>query len=140
VRSGKLSHTVDRDRKVIDVAELIRVYGEPGKSNGAMSPEELTDMSTLAPGELTRQALIEEDLDKERAKNATLQVELREANEALKDERDGAAEERNRWLGLVEEGNKRLQDMREDSEEDRWVMKNLTDALNKPLWKKLLGM
>jgi len=139
VRSGKLSHTVERGRKVIDVAELVRVYGEPGRSNGAMSPEELTEMSTLAPGELTRRTQIEVDLDKEKAKSAALEVDLRETKDKLKEEMDGSVEERSRLLGLLEDGNKRLQDLRDDREEDRKVMKNLTNALNKPLWKKFLG-
>ena len=139
MRSGKLSHTVERGRKVIDVAELVRVYGEPGRSNGAMSPEELTEMSTLAPGELTRRTQIEVDLDKEKAKSAALEVDLRETKDKLKEEMDGSVEERSRLLGLLEDGNKRLQDLRDDREEDRKVMKNLTNALNKPLWKKFLG-
>lgn len=139
MRSGKLSHTVERGRKVIDLAELIRVYGEPHKTNGAMSPEELTEMSTLAPGELTRRTQIEVDLDKEKAMRAALEVDLRETKDKLKEEMDGSVEERSRLLGLLEDGNKRLQDLRDDREEDRKVMKNLTDALNKPLWKKFLG-
>jgi len=139
VRSGKLSYTVEHGRKVIELAELIRAYGEPGKPSGTMSPEELTEMSALAPGELTRQALIEEDSDKKDGLIATLQVELREAKDRLKEEMDGSLEERSRLLGLVEAGNKRLEDMREDREQDRKVMEDLTTALNKPLWKKLLG-
>ena len=138
MRSGKLSCTVENDRKVIDLAELIRVYGEPNKTNGAMSPEELTEMSTLAPGELTRQAKIEVDLGQKDEEIATL---------------NGSVEERSRLLGLLEESNKRIEDgtkrieegdnqlqaLRDDSEEARKVMKELTDAINKPLWKKLLG-
>jgi septal ring factor EnvC (AmiA/AmiB activator) len=153
VRSGKLSCTVENDRKVIDLAELIRVYGEPNKTNGAMSPEELTEMSTLAPGELTRQAKIEVDLGQKDEEIATLKVELRETRDKLKEEMDGSVEERSRLLGLLEESNKRIEDgtkrieegdnqlqaLRDDSEEARKVMKELTDAINKPLWKKLLG-
>ena len=128
VSSGKLPHTRERDRKVIEIADLIKLYGEPG--GGPVDESKPVTVET---------AFVEQELEAIKAKNARLETELRETKDELNDERAGAAEERNRWLGLVEGGNKRMEDMRKDHEDNRRITKELTAAVNKPLWKKLFG-
>ena len=40
VRSGRLPSTLERGRKVVDVADLVRLYGEPGADPVAPDPEQ----------------------------------------------------------------------------------------------------
>ena len=131
VRSGKLPSTVDRGRKVVDVADLVRLYGEPGADPVAPDPE---------------QAAAEQDLVAAKAAQARLVAELREARDALGAKDADAAKERDRLMGMVEQSNALLADLRKDREElrsdrdkDREVMADLTLELQKPLWKRLFG-
>ena len=67
VRSGKLPSTLERGRKVVDVADLVRLYGEPGVDPVLPGPE---------------QAATEHDLETAQAAQARLETELREARDA----------------------------------------------------------
>ena len=131
VRSGKLPSTVERGRKVVDVADLVRLYGEPG-----------ADPVLPGPG----LAATEQDLETAQAAQARLEAELREAQDALAAKDADAAKERDRLMGMVEQSNALLEDLRKDREDlrqdrdkDREVMAELTAELQKPLWKRLFG-
>jgi DNA repair exonuclease SbcCD ATPase subunit len=131
VRSGKLTSTLERGRKVVDIADLVRLYGEPGGDPVLPGPE---------------QAATEQDLETAQAAQARLEMELREAREALAAKDADAAKERDRLMGMVEQSNALLEDLRKDREElrsdrdkDREVMAELTQELQKPLWKRLFG-
>ena len=131
VRSGKLPSTLERGRKVVNVADLVRLYGEPGVDPVLPGPE---------------QAATEHDLETAQAAQARLETELREARDALAAKDADAAKERDRLMGMVEQSNALLEDLRKDREElrsdrdkDREVMADLTLELRKPLWKRLFG-
>ena len=131
VRSGKLPSTVDRGRKVVDVADLVRLYGEPGVETVPPEPQ---------------QAATEQALEAAKAAQARLETELREARDALEAKDADAAKERDRLMGMVEQSNALLADLRKDREElrsdrdkDREVMERLTAELQKPVWKRIFG-
>jgi predicted nucleic acid-binding Zn-ribbon protein len=92
------------------------------------------------------QAATEQDLETAKAVQNRLEMELREARDALAAKDADAAKERDRLMGMVEQSNALLQDLRKDREElrsdrdkDREVMAELTQELQKPLWKRLFG-
>jgi hypothetical protein len=118
VRLGKLLFTEEQGRKVIDVADLVRLYGEPGGVSKGAAPQPV----------LAAEVFKDEELVRLRAEKARLETELREARDTIKEKDDAAAQERDRFMGLLEDGNKRLEDLRED----------LAKA-NKPLIKKIFG-
>jgi DNA repair exonuclease SbcCD ATPase subunit len=120
VRAGKLPSFEERGRKVVDVADLIRLYGEPGSS----APPEPIKAET---------AIAEQELEKARDQIATLETRLREAQDTLKDKDGEATKERDRLMGLVEEGNKRLSDLRSDQERAEERQKEEVERLRKEL-------
>jgi len=131
VRSGKLPSIVERGRKVVDVADLVRLYGEPGVETVPPEPQ---------------QAATEQALEAAKAAQARLETELREAQDALAAKDADAAKERDRLMGMVEQSNALLEDLRKDREElrqdrdkDREVMERLTAELQKPVWKRIFG-
>jgi len=131
VRSGKLPSIVERGRKVVDVADLVRLYGEPGVETVPPEPQ---------------QAATEQALEAAKAAQARLETELREAQDALAAKDADAAKERDRLMGMVEQSNALLADLRKDREElrsdrdkDREVMERLTAELQKPVWKRIFG-
>lgn len=119
VRSGRLPHSEDRGRKVIDVADLVRLYGEPGGGSEDGAPDK-----PIVAAEVFKS----EEIDQLKAEKARLETELREARDIIKDKDAEAAKERDRFIGLLEDGNKRLEDLRQDIEK-----------ANKPIIKKLFG-
>jgi hypothetical protein len=123
VRAGKLPSVEERGRKVVDVADLVRLYGEPG----------------AAPVDTSPAAAINDKRSKVWFSRMPLESDLLEARSKLEDERNAAAKERDRLMELVESGNKLLADMRADKERDAKVMQELTEALNRPLWKRIFG-
>ena len=79
---------------------------------------------------------------------AAKEAELREARDRISDQDEEARKERDRLLGLVEDGNKRLQDMRSDRERDVQLLDGLKDTLkgiveaqqgSKSVWKRMFG-
>lgn len=120
VRSGRLSSFEERGRKVVDVADLVRLYGEPGSS----APPAPIKAET---------AIAEQELEKAREQVATLGTQLREAQDTLKDKDGVAAKERDRLMGMVEEGNKRLADLRSDQQRAEDRQKDDIERLRKEL-------
>lgn len=124
VRSGKLSHTIERGTKMVDVADLVRLYGEPGAAPVRISAEE---------------ALVDQAREQWEAEKLRLEAELREAKAKIEDQADAQAKERERLMDMVENANKLLADLRADKERDAQVMQELTEALNRPLLARLFG-
>jgi hypothetical protein len=95
-RSGKLSTTVDGDRQLVDVAELVRVLGEPR----AQRKREAEDL-VVAPDRDARIELERRVAELEAAK-AAIAAELRAERTAARDAATAAAADRARLIELAE--------------------------------------
>jgi SMC interacting uncharacterized protein involved in chromosome segregation len=141
VRSGKLPHTMERDTKVVDVSDLIKLYGEPGGG-----PTEIPTTAVKAEAERSAEKTQEE--------LARIQVELREARDTIRDKESEAAKERDRLMSMLEEGQKQLADLRERGDKDQKrqdeevtrLRKELDEARadlkaeqNKSIFKRIFG-
>ena len=140
VKSGELSVHETGGKKLLDVADLVRVFGEPGAKKG--------DPSALSGPAVTERAMADQEVERLKAELAAKEAELREARDRISDQDEEARKERDRLLGLVEDGNKRLQDMRSDRERDVQMLDELKDTLKgivdaqkggKSVWKRLFG-
>jgi hypothetical protein len=119
IKQGKISTQVNqRGTKTVDVADLIRQFGEPGEP---YVPAEVSQtLSTAA-----RDA----EFERLKAENDQLKHEASEHRREAKDARDEAAAERNRLYGLVETSQKQIEDL---SKKD-------TDAEKPGFFKRLFG-
>ena len=137
VRSGKLPSFEERGVKVVDIADLIALYGEPGSSETAVPIP-----TTKADANRDRE---NEELKAELQK---AQAELAEARRAIDDKDKAATEERQRLLDLVESSSKQLEDLRSDKDKliedmraDRERTENrdkeIIEELKKPFLKRL---
>jgi hypothetical protein len=108
VKAGKISTQADGDRQVIDVAELVRVLGEP-RSRRRMAAGEL-----LSSPDVPARVLAERDV-------AELREQVIRLNAELSAERAAAAEERRRLLDMVERSQKLqlIADMRDEGRSKR---------------------
>jgi len=138
VNAGELPVHEVGGKKLVDVADLIRVFGEPGENKG--------DAGALTGPAVADRAIADQDIDRLRADLTAAEAELRESRDKIEAQGDDARHERDRLLGLVEDGNKRLEDMRSDRDRDvvmidalRETMRQLVDDNARPLWKRLLG-
>jgi len=125
-------------KKLVDVADLIRVFGEPGENKG--------DAGALTGPAVTARAIADQEVERMRSDLTAAEAELREARDRIEAQGDDARKERDRLLGLVEDGNKRIEDMRSDRDRDvvlidalRETMQQLIDDNARPLWKRMLG-
>lgn len=115
VKAGKLSTQADGDRQVIDVAELVRVLGEP-RSRRRIAAGEL-----LSAPDVPARVMAERDVADLREQVIRLNAELSAERAAARDASAAAAEERRRLLDMVERSQKLLVDMREeDRGKRRW--------------------
>ena len=105
--------------QVIELSDLVRLYGEPGGSASDLPPDQ-----PIVAAEVFKS----EEIEQLKAEKARLETELREARDTIKEKDTAAEKERDRFMGLLEDGNKRLEDLRQD-----------IDKANKPLLKKLFG-
>ena len=128
VRSGRLSSFEERGRKVVDVADLIALYGEPG--------------SKAAPAPIpTTKADAERDRENEELKAELQQIkaELADARRTIDDKDKAATEERQKFMELVENSQKQIEDMRSDRERVEKRDKEIIEELRKPFIKRLFG-
>tara|TARA_Y100001938_G_scaffold124793_1_gene175138 strand:+ start:103 stop:561 length:459 start_codon:yes stop_codon:yes gene_type:complete len=128
VRSGRLSSFEERGRKVVDVADLIALYGEPG--------------SKAAPAPIpTTKADADRDRENEELKVELQQIkaELADARRTIDDKDKAATEERQKFMELVENSQKQIEDMRSDRERVEKRDKEIMDELRKPFIKRLFG-
>ena len=128
VRSGRLPSFEERGRKVVDVADLIALYGEPG--------------AKAAPAPIpTTKADAERDRENEELKAELQQIkaELADARRTIDDKDKAATEERQKFMELVENSQKQLEDMRSDRERVEKRDKEIIEELRKPFIKRLFG-
>jgi len=125
-KAGTLSTTVEGDRRLVDVAELVRVLREPRAQRKAAAQELLA-----APDRADREALEARVAELEKAK-AAVEEELRVERNAARDAAAAAAFDRASLITIAEQAQrqavaatKSLTDMRESAA--------------RPWWRKLLG-
>jgi len=102
IKAGRLAVHEDGKRKVIDVADLVRIFGEPGEAPKPSINQTKEAAITLTKLELEREQL---QVENERLRRET-EIARREASE----ERDIARKERDRLLGMLEASHKLLED------------------------------
>ena len=127
VRSGKLPSHVERGRKVVDVADLIRLYGEPGEKQDRPVP---TDLVT---------ATAEQENYTLKAQLTRAEADLAEARRQIDDQTEKASAEREKFLELIDNSQKQLQDLREDRERVEKRDQEIIAELRKPWLKRLFG-
>lgn len=135
IDSGELQTHVEAGQKKVDVADLVRVFGEPGERN-VVTTADAKALATQAENDQLKQELLQ-------AKAA-----LADKEKALDDARVSAEKERDRLLTQIEEGTKRLADMREDKSREADRTDDLKKAIEtlektvserKGLFSKLFG-
>lgn len=126
VRTGKLPSFEERGRKVVDVADLIALYGEPGSKEAAAPVP-----TTKADANLDRE---NEEL---KAELLQIKAELADARRTIDDKDKASTEERQKFMELVENSQKQLEDMRGDRERVEKRDKEIIEELRKPFIKRL---
>jgi len=106
IKDGRLTALQDGDRKTLDVADLVRVFGEPEARATSTPAPDRTSAVELGHLEADRRRLSEE--------NDRLRRERDQARRETAEERDQARQERDRLLGLVEATQKLLEDQSRD--------------------------
>jgi hypothetical protein len=103
VRNGALTaHKNEKGTKVFDVADLVKLFGEPGAAKPAKPAS--------APADVT--ASIENTYLKD--ENARLKAELATAREDARSSRNDVTEERRRIDSMVDAHQKLLEDINEE--------------------------
>ena len=120
VRSGKLPHTVEKGTKVIDVADLIQLYGEPGGG-----PIEIPTTAVKANAE--------KDLGKTQADLSRIQAELREARDTIRDKEAEWKADKAEFFAIIADGKKQLADMRDRDDKDQQEQDAEVERLRKEL-------
>ena len=100
IKDGRLTAHLEGDKKTLDLADLVKVFGEPGSKPAA--PAKLDDALDRGRLEADRDRLAEE-VDR-------LRRERDQARREATEEREQARQERDRLLGLVEATQKLLVD------------------------------
>ena len=122
---GKLAIEVQGDRKIVDLAELLRVYGDPGAR-----PVPAT--SILAAPDLPARVELERKVAELEKAKAAIEAELRSERTAARDAAAAAAADRAKLIELAELAQRQAGE----------AQKLLTDAratAARPWWRKLLG-
>lgn len=135
IDSGELQTHVEAGQKKLDVADLVRVFGEPGERN-VVTTADAKALATQAENDQLKQELLQ------------ARAALADKERALEDARVSAEKERDRLLTQIEEGTKRLADMREDKSREADRTDDLKKAIEtlektvserKGLFSKLFG-
>ncbi len=101
VKDGRLTAHQDGDRKTLDLADLVKVFSEPGARAPAEKPDR-AEAIELGHLEVDR-ARLSEEVNR-------LRRERDQARREATEERDQARLERDRLLGLIEATQKLLED------------------------------
>ena len=108
IKDGKLTTHQEGDHKLLDVADLARVFGT-GAATRARSE---VDIPKPGATEAVEMAKLEAELEKVKADKTRIEADLAEARREGKQERDQARQERDRLLGIVEASQRQLEDQR----------------------------
>ncbi len=102
IKDGRLTAVQDGDKKTLDLADLVRVFGEPEARASAVPGKDRTQAVELGHLEADRARLSKD--------NDRLRRERDQARREAGEERDQARQERDRLLGLVEATQKLFED------------------------------
>ena len=106
IKDGRLTAHQDGDKKTLDLADLVRVFGEAG---ARPTPAEKPDRA-----EAVERGRLEDDRARLAEEVERLRRERDQARREASEERDQARQERDRLLGLVEATQKLLEDQSRD--------------------------
>jgi len=104
IKDGRLTAHQDGDKKTLDIADLVKVFGEPGPKP---APVAKLDEAVML-------GRLEADRDRLAGEADRLRRERDQARREATEERDQARQERDRLLGLVEATQKLLEDQSRD--------------------------
>jgi hypothetical protein len=119
VKAGRISTVLDGDRHVVDVAELVRVLGEPRTQRKTAAQD-----MVAAPDRADRAAL--------EARVAELEQQRDRLDADLRAERDRAAADRDRMLMVIESAQKQAGAATK-------LLSDLRETAARPWWRRLLG-
>jgi hypothetical protein len=125
-KAGKLSTTVDGDRQLVDVAELVRVLGEPRAQRKRDAEDLVASPDRDARIELERRVA---ELEAEKVATA---AELRIERAAARDAAAAAAAERERLMATTEW-------MQRKVDEAQKLLADARATTARSWWQKLLG-
>ena len=116
IKDGRLTIHLEGDHKLLDVADLARVFGTAAVTRSKPAG----DIPKPGQTEAVEMAMLEAELEKVKAENARIEADLAEARREGKQERDQARQERDRLLGIVEASQRQIEDQRK-SRWPRWL-------------------
>ena len=105
IKEGRLSARQEGDKKLLDVAELVRVFGDP--EDKAKPPAIVTTPPVEAA---VRMGRLEAELEAAKAEAVRLRVERDQARQETTAERDQARQERDRLMGILETAQRQIED------------------------------
>lgn len=111
IKRGDLTVHVVGDTKLVDIADLVSVFGEPGEKKG--DPAIATDSAAIRNSKEVA-AQMEAERDAIAADKVWLETQLREMTEALQNERTARDVERDRLLKLAEDATETSKRLLED--------------------------
>ena len=114
LKSGSLTATEDSaGNKVVDVADLVALFGEPGEKPAIKKSQKDGEGALL----------LQERLETQKSEIERLKAELASAHQEARQDKDDASKERDRLLGIVESHQRLIEDM--TKERDRGVFERL---------------
>lgn len=113
INDGSLTLHEEGQRQLVDVADLVRLFGERG-SRATNAPSR-KDVPQPALEETRSRHALEAELEAARQQLMRLEAKVEELQHDVKVERETAAKERDRLLGIVEGSLKQLTDQRPKS-------------------------
>jgi len=107
IKAGQITLHHDGDRKLVDVADLERLFGATRRKEGPVpSPSNVEAVEVVK---------VEADLENARAEVTRLRSDLSAERHARDDDRSTAAKERDRLIGVIESQTLQIGDMRTEA-------------------------